>query len=119
MTDWQEHLIIGPIVLPMVIAAAMLLFDERRRLLKGGLSLFAMAAIASQPSNSGGGSPAAGSGQMPKPASCSRFHGNSGPGSILRPGARSSWPMTCWRGMPWRRVTSSSSTISFSICTSG
>ena len=22
MTDWQEHLIIGPIVLPMVIAAA-------------------------------------------------------------------------------------------------
>jgi len=45
MTDWQEHLIIGPIVLPMVIAAAMLLFDERRRLLKGGLSLFAMAAI--------------------------------------------------------------------------
>ena len=33
MTDWQEHLIIGPIVLPMVIAAAMLLFDERRRLL--------------------------------------------------------------------------------------
>ena len=45
MTDWQEHLIIGPIVLPMLIAAAMLLFDERRRLLKGGLSLFAMAAI--------------------------------------------------------------------------
>ncbi|MND53317.1 Na(+)/H(+) antiporter subunit D [compost metagenome] len=45
MTHWQDHLIIGPIVLPMVIAAAMLMFDERRRLLKGGLSLFAMAAI--------------------------------------------------------------------------
>ena len=45
MSIWQTHLIIGPIVLPMAVAAAMLLFDERRRVLKGALSLGAMAAI--------------------------------------------------------------------------
>src|SRR5690606_20560729 len=33
------------IVLPMAVAAAMLLFDERRRILKSVLSLAAMAAI--------------------------------------------------------------------------
>lgn len=45
MTDWHAHLIIGPIVLPMAVAAAMLLVDERRRILKGALSLAAMATI--------------------------------------------------------------------------
>ena len=45
MTDWHNHLIIGPIVLPMAVAAAMLLFDERRRVLKGALSLAAMGCI--------------------------------------------------------------------------
>lgn len=45
MTSWLEHLIIGPIVLPLVVAAFMLLLDERRRVVKGVLSLSAMAAI--------------------------------------------------------------------------
>ena len=45
MIDWREHLIIGPIILPMVVAAAMLLFDERRRILKSAMALAAMAAI--------------------------------------------------------------------------
>ncbi len=45
MSGWMEHLIIGPIILPLVVAAGMLLIDERRRLLKGVLSLAAMAAI--------------------------------------------------------------------------
>jgi len=45
MTDWLEHLIIGPIVLPLVMAASMLLIDERRRVVKGVLSLGAMTAI--------------------------------------------------------------------------
>ena len=45
MIDWNAHLIIGPIVLPMIIASAMLLLDERRRTLKAALSLSAMAAI--------------------------------------------------------------------------
>lgn len=45
MTDWHAHLIIGPIILPMMIASIMLLIDERRRLLKASLSLGAMASI--------------------------------------------------------------------------
>ena len=45
MTHWHDHLIIGPILLPMAVAAAMLLIDERRRILKASLSLAAMAAI--------------------------------------------------------------------------
>ncbi len=45
MSFWADHLIIGPIVLPMVIAAIMLLFDERRRTLKSIMALAAMAAI--------------------------------------------------------------------------
>ncbi|ODT89894.1 monovalent cation/H+ antiporter subunit D [Phenylobacterium sp. SCN 70-31] len=45
MTDWHDHIVIGPIVLPMAMAAAMLLFDERRRVLKGVMSLVAMTAI--------------------------------------------------------------------------
>ena len=45
MTALIDHLIIGPIVLPLVVAASMLLIDERRRVVKGVLSLAAMAAI--------------------------------------------------------------------------
>ena len=45
MTHWHDHLIIGPILLPMVVASAMLLIDERRRVLKASLSLGAMTAI--------------------------------------------------------------------------
>jgi multicomponent K+:H+ antiporter subunit D len=45
MIAWDAHLIILPILLPMVMASAMLLFDERRRRLKSVISLTAMAAI--------------------------------------------------------------------------
>ena len=45
MTGWMDHLIIGPIVLPLVVAAGMLLIDERRRTLKAVLSLAAMTAM--------------------------------------------------------------------------
>ena len=45
MIEWRDHLVIGPIVLPLFVAAAMLLLDERRRIIKGVLSLSAMAAI--------------------------------------------------------------------------
>ncbi|MFC5342839.1 monovalent cation/H+ antiporter subunit D [Brevundimonas staleyi] len=45
MSGWMEHLIIGPIVLPLAVAAGMLLIDERRRILKGALSLITMTAI--------------------------------------------------------------------------
>ncbi len=39
MSDWSAHLAIGPIVVPLVIAAAMLLFDERRNWLKRTLGI--------------------------------------------------------------------------------
>jgi multicomponent K+:H+ antiporter subunit D len=45
VTSWFDHLIIGPILLPLVVAAFMLLLDERRRVVKGVLSLAAMTAI--------------------------------------------------------------------------
>lgn len=45
MSGWLEHLIIGPIVLPMMAAAGMLLLDERRRILKGLISLAVMSGI--------------------------------------------------------------------------
>ncbi|MDZ4371394.1 MAG: monovalent cation/H+ antiporter subunit D [Phenylobacterium sp.] len=45
MTDWHDHIVVGPIILPMAMAAAMLLVNERRRVLKGVLSLLAMNAI--------------------------------------------------------------------------
>ncbi len=34
MLDWKTHLIVAPIVLPLVTAAVLLLFDERKRKLK-------------------------------------------------------------------------------------
>ena len=45
MSGWMEHLIIGPIVLPLIVAAGMLLIDERRRILKDALALATMGAI--------------------------------------------------------------------------
>ncbi len=45
MTGWLDHLIIGPIVLPLAAAAAMLLLDERRRIVKGVISLVTLAAL--------------------------------------------------------------------------
>lgn len=45
MSVWNSHLVLLPILLPMVMASAMLLFDERRRRLKSAISLAAMAAI--------------------------------------------------------------------------
>lgn len=41
MQDWQNHLIVAPIVLPLVTAALLLLYDERRRVLKAAVSLLA------------------------------------------------------------------------------
>src|SRR5690606_14001172 len=40
-----HHLIILPIILPLVVAAGMLLLNERRRSLKAGLSLATLAGI--------------------------------------------------------------------------
>lgn len=45
MSGLADHLVILPIILPLVVAAAMLLFDERRRKLKAGLSLLTVAGI--------------------------------------------------------------------------
>lgn len=39
MTAWLDHLIIGPVLLPLIAAAAMLLLDERRRIVKALLSI--------------------------------------------------------------------------------
>ncbi|MRN65993.1 monovalent cation/H+ antiporter subunit D [Brucella sp. 10RB9213] len=36
--DWKTHLVVAPIVLPLVTAAVLLLFDERRRKLKMAIS---------------------------------------------------------------------------------
>ena len=45
MTGWLDHLIIVPIILPLMAAAGMLLLDERRRILKGLISLAVMTGI--------------------------------------------------------------------------
>ena len=39
---WSDHLVVLPIVLPIAVAGAMFLMDERRRELKAGLSLITM-----------------------------------------------------------------------------
>ncbi len=39
---WSDHLVVLPIVLPIAVAGAMFLIDERRRALKAGLSLVTM-----------------------------------------------------------------------------
>lgn len=45
MTGWLAHLIVLPIVLPLAVAAIMLLFDETRRRLKQVLSMLTAAAL--------------------------------------------------------------------------
>src|SRR5690606_16722656 len=39
VSDWTAHLVIGPIVVPLVASAAMLLFNERRNWLKRTLGI--------------------------------------------------------------------------------
>lgn len=39
MQSWYDHLIIAPILLPLLTAAILLLYDERRRVLKAALNL--------------------------------------------------------------------------------
>ena len=34
MSGWQQHLIIAPIVIPLVVGALLLFFDESERVLK-------------------------------------------------------------------------------------
>jgi multicomponent K+:H+ antiporter subunit D len=45
MTGMLDHLIIVPILLPLVTAAVMLLLNERRRVLKGGIGIAATLAL--------------------------------------------------------------------------
>ena len=40
MSDWAPHLIIAPIVLPLVAGALLAVYDERRQFLKGLINLF-------------------------------------------------------------------------------
>lgn len=67
MTGWLHHLIIAPILLPLLASALMLAFDERRRVLKRLLSLATAALLivnaaallwfTSDAGNAGAGSP--------------------------------------------------------------
>ncbi|WP_324742163.1 monovalent cation/H+ antiporter subunit D [Tsuneonella sp. CC-YZS046] len=45
MTGWIQHLIVAPIVLPLIVVAIMLAFDERRRELKRVLGLSTTVAL--------------------------------------------------------------------------
>lgn len=45
MSAWSNHLVLVPILLPLIAGAAMLLFDERRRTLKAGINLASTAAL--------------------------------------------------------------------------
>ena len=40
MTGWAHHLIIAPILLPLVAGALLVVYDERRQFLKGLINLF-------------------------------------------------------------------------------
>ena len=61
--SWQDHLVIAPIILPLIAGATMLLFDGRSRTVAAVLNLvstFALLAIAiSLVTTSGGPDPAA------------------------------------------------------------
>ena len=39
MTGWTDHLIVAPIIIPLLAGALLLLYDERRRTLKATISL--------------------------------------------------------------------------------
>ncbi|WP_019172699.1 monovalent cation/H+ antiporter subunit D [Pseudaminobacter salicylatoxidans] len=45
MTGWAHHLIIAPILLPLVAGALLLLYDERRQFLKGVVNLISTLAM--------------------------------------------------------------------------
>ncbi|MPT48403.1 MAG: monovalent cation/H+ antiporter subunit D [Sphingobium sp.] len=45
MNGWMQHLIIAPIILPLLVSAVMLALDERRRVLKRVLSLSTAATL--------------------------------------------------------------------------
>ncbi|KQO54021.1 cation:proton antiporter [Methylobacterium sp. Leaf86] len=45
VSDWTNHLVVLPIVLPIAVAGAMFLMDERRSRLKGALSLATVLAL--------------------------------------------------------------------------
>ena len=45
MTDWQDHLIVVPVVLPLIAAATMLLLKEQRYGLKALISLLSLIAL--------------------------------------------------------------------------
>ncbi|GLR50841.1 monovalent cation/H+ antiporter subunit D [Shinella yambaruensis] len=46
MSGWQQHLIIAPIVIPLVAGALLLFFDERDRVLKAMISVVSCLALA-------------------------------------------------------------------------
>lgn len=45
MTGWTHHLIVAPVLLPIMVSALLLALDERRRLLKRAVSLATAAAL--------------------------------------------------------------------------
>jgi multicomponent K+:H+ antiporter subunit D len=45
MTDWLQHLIVMPILLPLLTAGLMLLLDERNRIVKATLNLLSTSAL--------------------------------------------------------------------------
>lgn len=47
MSGWLHHLIIVPVLLPLLVGASMLLLEERRRRLKAGLNLLATLVLVS------------------------------------------------------------------------
>ncbi|MGQ3281446.1 MAG: monovalent cation/H+ antiporter subunit D, partial [Shinella sp.] len=62
MSGWQQHLIIAPILIPLVAGATLLFFDERERVIKAmisvvsGLALAAVAISLFRLANNGDGS---------------------------------------------------------------
>jgi multicomponent K+:H+ antiporter subunit D len=46
MSGWQQHLIIAPILIPLVAGAALLFFDERERVVKAMISVVSCLALA-------------------------------------------------------------------------
>ena len=45
MSSWAQHLVVTPVLLPLIVSAVILLFDEQRRKLKRGLTLVAVLAL--------------------------------------------------------------------------
>lgn len=45
MTRWSDHLLIAPVILPLLAGAALLLFNERRRQLKSAVSMVTVTAL--------------------------------------------------------------------------